>query len=609
MHNARGFFLWYAAYMSTRSDCINAIEEHIRAYGRTQGYPDTTPTLVTAPTDSSRADLTISGAFHLAKVIGKNPMEVAKAITSMLQEHNLPYIEHIEAVAPGFVNIRCANSFFVGVLEDIKRDGDSFGSNSDLRGQTWALEHTSPNPNKAMHVGHLRNNVIGMSLVRICEYSGARVIAEAVDNNRGIAIAKAMQGFLVGMRKDPSVPADPSYWVEHKEEWYTPGEKGMLPDVFVTACYIQGEREADGESVKAQELVVLWEKEDAIVRQLWEYILAFAYAGQQRTLARLGNRFDVVWHEHEHYTEGKRFVKRGVKEGVFTVLKDGAVRTNLSAYHIPDTIVLKKDGTSLYLTQDIALTAKKKEKHRADTLMWVVGSEQTLALRQLFAICEQLGIGKRGEFFHISYGYVRLKKNGLLKKMSSREGTVVLIDDVLDAVRDGIHTRFLEDGRKDDAALRETSESLARSAVFFSMLKIERTQDMSFDVKRSVDVRGDSGMYVLYSFARARSILCAAKKQNASMMCSADIPVTNRALVLLFSQFEEVVARALKELAPHHIARYLLDISTVFNAWYARETVLDGSTNQPMKLRTVRAFSQVTSNALRLLHIEPIESL
>ena len=285
-----------------------------------------------------------------------------------------------------------------------------------------------------MHLGHLRNNLVGMGIVRLLKWNGAEVASDAVYNDRGIAIAKLIYGFLAHMKKDESLPTDVSVWSGNKDKWYTPKEKEMKPDVFVTECYVLGEKDFKNDpeiEKKTRELVVKWENDDKTVWEIWENVLSYAYQGINNTLNRLGSHWDKIWYEHEHYQDGKDFIEKGLEKGIFQKLEDGAVLTNLEKYNIPDTILLKKDGTSLYITQDIALTSLKKKTYNADKLVWVIGPEQSLAMKQLFTVSEQLGIGKVEDFTHVPYGYVGLKDgDGGFKKMSSREGTVVLIDDV-----------------------------------------------------------------------------------------------------------------------------------------------------------------------------------
>jgi arginyl-tRNA synthetase len=511
---------------------------------------------------------------------------------------------------PGFINIFFTNEFFGHIINEVISSCDDFGKNNSLKNQKWIVEHTSPNPNKAMHLGHLRNNLVGMSLIRILSWNGADVFSDAIDNNRGIAIAKLMWGFLAHMRKDEQIPIEIDYWSLHSNQWLSPEESGVLPDIFVTRCYVLGEADFKKDPVienKIREFVVRWESHDEKTWKLWSHILKYAYEGMNRTLNRLGNHWDKIWHEHEHYQEGKKFVMQGTKRGLFKKLEDGAVLTNLSKYNLSDTILLKKDGTALYITQDIALTALKKKKYHADKLIWIIGPEQSLVMQQLFAVCDQLGIGKLEDFTHVPYGYVGLKNiDGTFKKMSSREGTVILIDDVIDATRNKIIQRFISEGRESNSNLNDLSENMALAAVKFSILKPERNRDITFDVDESIETKGDSGIYVLYTYARIKSLLSKQETKNDIPIIQAD---QEENLVKLLMYFPEAVKKAKDDLSAHHVAQYLLEISASFNAWYAKETILDGSDKQDYKLTVTKAVGVVIKNGLSILGIKTVDKI
>ncbi len=565
------------------------------------------------PTDFTYGDISINVAMKYAKTLKTDPLSLAQDVRDHLSKKKLPHIDMVEAVKPGFVNIFFDQVFFGMLLGEILESRSGFGNNNSLKNQKWVVEHTSPNPNKAMHLGHLRNNLVGMSIVRILTSNGADVFSDAVDNNRGIAIAKLMWGFLAHMRKHEDVPIDVAYWNTHPDQWFLPTELEIRPDIFVTRCYVAGELDSKkGPEIenKIRDLVIRWETKDSDVWNMWSHVLAFAYEGMDRTLARLGNHWDKVWHEHEHYQKGKDFVIQGLEKGVFKKLDDGAVLTDLSSYNISDTIVLKNDGTSLYLTQDIALTALKKDFYNADKLIWVIGPEQSLAMRQLFAICDQLGIGSRQDFTHVSYGYVGLKDDsGNFKKMSSREGTVVLIDDVIDAVRDKIFQRFVTEGKEDNDTLKNLSEKMALAAVKFSILKPDRTQDLVFDTDRSIETTGDSGIYVLYTYVRTQSIL---RKKGKGAPTEINVPTKSGSeggLVRLLMYFPEIVKRAKEDLSAHHIAQYLLEICAAFNTWYAKETVLDGSEDEQYKIAITESVGIVVQHSLSILGIETVDSI
>ena len=553
-----------------------------------------------------------NSAMRYAKELKVAPLVVAEELVAYLQTLGLAEIERIEFVPPGFVNIYFSEQVFIAHVEDILANGTEFGQIATHRGEKWVIEHTSPNPNKAMHLGHLRNNLVGMGLVSLLDFAGAEVVSDNIYNDRGIAIAKVMYGFLVHKMKEDSITeqvANPAAWLHDKNSWYSPQELGQKPDIFITECYVLAEQ--DMKSVAAEpvirQMVVDWEAGDHAVHELWKHILDIAYQGIDRTLARLGSHWDTVWYEHEHYLKGKEYVADGLEKGIFEKTPDGAVVTTLEAnYGIPDTIVLKRDGTSLYITQDLALTDMKKKTYGADKLVWVVGPEQSLAFTQLFVVCEQLGIGKIEDFTHVSYGYVGLKgEDGGFKRMSSRAGTVVLIDDVIDGVKETILQRFASDEKETN---EETAETLALGAVKFAFLKSDRTQDMTFDVEQSVDIQGDSGMYVLYTFVRTQSILRKAGARTQAELTPTEGKIEH-SLVRNLLYFEDVIKKSADDLSVHHIAQYLLELSSEFNSWYAQDVVLDGSVSEEYKLAITKAVGITLQNGLRILGIQTVDKM
>lgn len=564
------------------------------------------------PSDFKHGDISTSVALKYAKEIGRNPHEFANSIREYVITKKLAHIDSIEVVKPGFINFIFSATFYRNLTREIATSPETYGRNHFLDSTKWVVEHTSPNPNKAMHLGHLRNNLIGMSLVRILEWSGADVVSDAVDNNRGIAIAKLMWGFLSHMKKVESVPTDVKYWISNPQKWYTPEEKGLLPDIFVTQCYVLGEsdfkEDKDTEEV-VRNLVVQWEGGDRDVHKLWSHVLSYAYNGMERTLTRLGNHWDKVWHEHEHYQEGKKYVLEGLKRGLFNKLENGAILTNLEAYNISDTILLKNDGTSLYITQDIALTALKKKYYEADKLVWVIGPEQSLAMKQLFAVCEQLGIGKVSDFTHVSYGYVGLKdQDGGFKKMSSRDGTVVLIDDVINVVKDKISERLsTKQTSQANKNINDLSEKMALAAVKFSLLKSNRTQDITFDAEQSIETTGDSGVYILYTYVRTQSIL--RKMQHVGIVSDNINTGLEVDVVKQLIHFPTAIDRAREDLSAHHVAQYLLELCSAFNSWYGKETVLDGSEREGYKLAVTKSVGIVIKNGLAILGIATVEEI
>jgi len=553
-------------------------------------------------------------AMRYAKELGKNPLDLANDLIEFLHDKEVSGVEKIEAVKPGFLNVFLTNAAKLDHLATIRALRDNFGKNTLYQSEKWVVEHTSPNPNKAMHLAHLRNNLIGSGIARLLQNAGAEVVTDAVYNNRGIAIAKVMYGYLAHMKQEANIPTDIAYWAEHQTEWFTPEEKGVKPDIFVTECYVLGERDCkENEEINqlVRQMVVDWESGDVTTWKLWELMLEYAYAGINRTLFRLGSQWDNVWYEHEHYQKGKEYVERGLAEEKFVELVDGAVLTNLEAdYGLPETILLKNDGTSLYITQDIALTDLKKKTYGADKLVWVIGPDQSMAMKQLFAVCEQLGIGKVSDFTHVPYGYVGLKdETGAFQKMSSRAGTVVLIDDVIDMVKATIKARFETEGKHDAETQELLAEKLALAAIKFAFLKSDRGQSMSFDVEQSVDVHGDSGMYVMYAYVRTQSILRKAGAVGADPHTTPTQLGAEAGVVRTMLYYPEVIKKALADLSVHHVAQYLLELSGEFNSWYAQEIIIDGSEREAYKLAVVDAVAVTLKNGLALLGIETVDEI
>jgi len=576
------------------------------AYGGDVSVPQVK---VSIPTDKDKADFVTNAAFLLSKQVQQSPLAVAETIVAQLVGHRDGdrelYIAR--AAAPGFINFKLSDGLLQQVLTAVLAAGADFGRNDSLDGQTWVIEHTSPNPNKAMHVGHLRNNLIGMSVAEILAFSGAKVIRDSIDNDRGIAIAKAMWGYLEYKRTDGAHGKDVTYWSSHRDEWLTPEAAGSKPDHFVGDCYTLASEAAKADpavDAAIRQMALLWERHDADVWALWELIVGYAHQGIDMTMERVGSHWDTVWHEHEHYEQGRDLVLAGLEKGVFQRLDDGAVLTHLEDYKLPDTIAIKSDGTSLYITQDIALTKLKKETYQADKLIWVIGPEQSVAMKQVFAICEQLGIGSRDDFIHLPYGLVSiLDENGSRKKMSSRGGNTLLIDDLIDEVAKVL----LSTDRGYD---EHDAERIAISAIKYAMLKPARTTNTVIDIKQAISLDGDSGLYLLYTIARTNTLQEKAGGQPDDREQTYAFNDSERDILKKLLYFPEKVRLAAEHYSPNILVEYALDIAHDFNALYAKERfITDDPQETAKKLAVNDAVRQVLLNCLRLLHIDTVSKI
>lgn len=591
------------------------------------------------PTNTDFGDYSCNAAMQIfsslkdeqkAKLQLESPRDLAQMMVSQI-ENNLEKfpqiaanITKIEVAGPGFINFYLSDEFFITSLKEVIAN-QNFGQLDIGKGKAWELEHTSPNPNKSMHLGHLRNNLVGMALGRIWEKAGIKVIFEAVDNNRGIAIAKLMWGYLKFARKDSQTPIEIDYWVKHPKKWQTPEDLDERPDRFVDKLYVLGsvDFEKDDQVEQAvRQMVVDWEGKDEPTWKLWEQVLNYSYQGQQLTLQRIGNRWDKVWHEHEYYQLGKELIEKGIKSGVFQVLDDGAVLTKLEAYSLPDTIVRKADGTALYITQDIALTKLKIEELSADKLHWVVGPEQRLALMQVFAVCEQLKIARVSDLEHIPYGYMSIKGSG---KMSSREGNVIYIDELLDEAKEKAHQLI-----KSDSITKEDKDQLAEEigvgAVKYSILKVSRASDMAFDINAALSLEGNSGPYLQYTHARSKSVLRKAEVNMQKMhelltdqnkdpikYISVDEAYNSKEvqdLLKVLYRYPTVVEEAALNNEPSLVATYLYDLSQKFNSFYNKhQIIVDDRDNQIFRLSLTAATSRIIKSGLSLLGIEAPEKM
>lgn len=562
---------------------------------------------INVPTDRSKADLVSNIAFSVAKIAKTSPVVAASQIAEGLSRaDDITTYFSITSVAPGFINFHVKDKFLTQVVNDVISAGDSFGSSDMFKGQTWVVEHTSPNPNKAMHIGHLRNNIVGMAIARTIEAMGAKVIYDMIDNDRGIAIAKAMWGYLFAMHRQKATDKDVHYWAKHQKEWYTPEELGRKADHFVGDCYQIGADAYKGDEEIAKiinQMVVDWEAEEPDTWALWERIIGYSHQGINETLAVLNNRWDNQWHEHEHYKQGKKWVEMGLEKGIFKKLPDGAVLSDLAKYKIPDTILLKSTGTALYITQDLALTDLKRKKYNADKMIWVIGPEQGLAMKQVFAICEQLGIGKREDYIHIPYGLVKIvDATGKVKKMSSRGGSTLYIDDLINTVTDELTTT-------DRGYTEKLAQDIAVSAIKYAIIKIGRNSEVTIDIDNVISLEGDSGVYILYTYGRLNSLL---EKDTNTGKLDVELKFSEieKDLIMQLLYYPKWLSSVANEFAPNLIAEALRKMAQTFNTYYAEERIIsEDESETAKKLLLVKAIRVMYKNGLELIGMSPLNKI
>lgn len=591
----------------------------------------------------SKFQITISKQFPSSKFQSKNPRELAQLIVKNLAKAD--FLEKVEVAGPGFINFYLSKKYLIEEMAKILKEKESYGRGETLKDKSILLEHTSPNPIKTMHLGHLRNNFLGMSVYQILKFLGALVTLDCIDNDRGTQVCQAMWGYLAfGNRKSQisnvktedlknfNIPEKKiknlvkdfewkkalEKWSKKPEDWLEPKDLELKPDHFDLRIY-----SAAAKAIKllpelkkqVAEMLVAWEKEEKTVWQLWRKITNWSLEGYEKTYKRISSHHDHVWHESELYKEGKEMVYEGLKKGIFKK-SQGAVVTDLAKYHLPDTVVIRSDGTSLYLTFDLNLTLQKKKKFSSDLYIWDIGNDQKLYLQQMFSVCEQLGINKREKMLHLNYGYVFLKGKG---KMSSREGTIISADDLIDLlVKKAQEIR--EKSQKSKAKGGEGDELIGLSALKYGMLKNNRSTNIYFDIDESVSLKGNSGPYLQYTFARCHSILSKVKSLKACpefveglKVKSLEIKQEEEKILRTIYQFPEIVLGAGERFDPSILAGFLYDLCTKFNTFYNKYRILnpeDGKEEtKEFRLGLTSAVGQILETGLRLLGIQPVNKM
>lgn len=568
------------------------------------------------PNDPSHGDYSSNIAMKLSKPLGKNPREIADAITREISGETDRF-DNVEVAGPGFINFMISKEALIENLKEILDKKEDYGRIETKKDKVILVEHTSPNPNKEYHIGHMKNTVTGLSVSYILEFTGAKVLRDCIDNNRGIAIARLMWGYLEFAKKDQTSPTDLTFWAENKEKWHTPESAGKTPSRFVDELYTKATEPFKNNPKVEQEvrqLVIDWESEEEKTWSLWDLTQRWVWEGYKQVLTRIdGWKFDKIWHEHEIYKKGKDHVKRGVEEGIFKVLDDGAIITDLKEkFGLTDTVLIKKDGTSLYITQDLELTASKRKEFNPDEMYWIIGPEQSLQMKQMFAVCSQLGFGNYEDFHHIPYGFIQVKgKSGSAETISSRKGNAIYVNDLVDESKSRI-MQFLSERDLESSEKEEIAETVAIGALKYSLLKVNRMQDMVFDLETSVSFQGDSAPYILYSYARAKSVLRkAVKPLNFDDKQLKFSDPEEFQLLRKLKEFPEVIYSASREYAPNYIALYVYELSQLFNAFYKEQSILNADTEDQKnsRLALTAATTQVIKNGLRLLGIKTVEKM
>lgn len=521
--------------------------------------------------------------FSLVKTLKKSPDELGNALGNELMARE-PSVFTGFNILKGFLNLEIHADMLIALLNRHYQD-PCFGKGA-INGKKIMVEYSSPNTNKPLHLGHLRNNFLGRSIASILEANGFEVIKTCIVNDRGIHICKSM---IAWMRFANGA---------------TPGTTGTKGDHFVGDYYVkfnevyqieveelvkQGMDKALAEKEApimkaAQHMLVDWEAGDKHTLQLWETMNQWVYDGFEVTYKRIGSDFAKTYYESQTYLLGKDTIEMGLSKGVFYKKEDGSVWIDLSADGLDEKLVLRKDGTSVYITQDIGLAQRKYEEFGIDQSIYVIGDEQNYHMKVLQLICKKLGLPYADGIHHLSYGMVELPSG----KMKSREGTVVDADDIVDEMISiaSEHTKNLGKVKDFNASELDTLYNMiGLGALKYFLLRVDPKKKMVFNPEESIDFHGATGPFIQYTHARIRSVLKKTALEPDFNAFKTELLSAEKDLLLMTEQFEQALEQAAIGLDPAHLANYLFQLAQLFNSFYAAHSIAGAETEEKKQLR------------------------
>ena len=561
--------------------------------------------------------------FPLLKTSHKKPEDTAQDIGEYLKK-NCKAVADFNVVK-GFLNLVIAQAAWTGLLNDINAD-EKFGEKPVTEESPLVMiEYSSPNTNKPLHLGHVRNNLLGWSLAQIMEANGNKVIKTNIVNDRGIHICKSMLAWqkwgngitpekagkkgdhLIG---DFYVLFDKHFKEECKQMQKQYEEEGMTAD--------EAKEKAEHEAPlikEAHDMLVKWENNDPEIRGLWKMMNNWVYAGFDETYKALGVGFDKIYYESNTYLVGKKKVEEGLTKGLFIRKDDNSVWADLTDEGLDQKLLLRKDGTSVYMTQDIGTAEMRFNDFPIDKMIYVVGNEQNYHFQVLSILLDRLGFKWGKDLVHFSYGMVELP-NG---KMKSREGTVVDADDLVASMIVNAKTLSEDKVNKLEGITEEEKDEIARivglGALKYFILKVDARKNMLFNPEESIDFNGNTGPFIQYTYARIRSILRKAEAQNITLPTSLsdDAPLNEKekALIQKLNDFSVAVAQAGVDYSPSGIANYCYELTKEFNQFYHDYSILNADTEAERitRLMIAKNVAKVIKNGMALLGIEVPERM
>ena len=551
--------------------------------------------------------------FPLLKLSRKSPEVTAQEIGERLLQH--PELVYGIQIVKGFLNLSISPSAWMNDFNELRQD-KHFGHMPITEASPLIMvEYSSPNTNKPLHLGHVRNNLLGYSISKILEAAGNKVFKTNIVNDRGIHICKSM---LAWKRwGNGATPESTGKKGDHLiGDFYVLFDKHYKEELNRLMAEGKTKEEAEAASplmAEARAMLRAWEQGDAEVVSLWKMMNSWVYAGFDETYKRLGVSFDEIYYESETYLLGKEEVLRGLAEGKFVQDPDGSVWADFTDEGLDRKILLRSDGTSVYITQDIGTAKMRFDKHPIDKMVYVVGNEQEYHFKVLSLLLDRLGYAFGKGLVHFSYGMVELP-NG---KMKSREGTVVDADDLMDEMIATAKAIAEEQGKAKDMTSEEAAEVARRvglASLKYFILKVDPRKNMVFNPEESIDFNGNTGSFIQYTYARIRSVLRKAKEQGIMLpdqFGSLALSLKEQGLIAQIASYPEIIAEAAKSFSPAIIANYVYELVKEYNQFYHEFSILK---EEDTELRAFRlALSEVVArtiaSGMELLGIEMVERM
>jgi len=557
-------------------------------------------------------DLTVV-IFPFVKAARKAPETIGEEIGNyLLSQHSLVSAFN---VIKGFLNLTIHTAYWLKLLNALSSDA-GFGQNDTGKGKLMMIEYSSPNTNKPLHLGHVRNNLLGFSISEIQKANGWEVVKTNIVNDRGIHICKSMLAWKLfgngetpqssGMKGDHLVG---KYYVEfdkaYKAEVKALMEQGMAEEEAKRTAPLMR---------RAQEMLVAWENHDPEVYRLWETMNGWVYEGFDATYKRMGVDFDKIYYESQTYLEGKSKVEEGLAKGVFYRREDGSVWADLRPEGLDEKLLLRADGTSVYMTQDIGTAKLRYEDYPINKMVYVVGNEQNYHFQVLALLLDKVGFEWGRELVHFSYGMVELPEG----KMKSREGTVVDADDLMTEMMDTARDTARELGKLDTSSGEEVEQIAAMvglGALKYFILKVDPKKNMTFNPKESIDFNGNTGPFIQYTHARIKSVLRKAQDAGIGIPDAVDTGLAvsdkEKYMIQLLSAYPSVVRQAGDEFSPAVIANYIYELVKEYNQFYHDFSILkeENGALKGFRLLLSASVAQVVKSGMALLGIEVPERM